>query len=213
MTEQQVIDYYISKNSFITEEFYEDEIIEEEEIKAVKENTSGYEINENQFKLLSFMNSSDHTSDGNGIVAWIEDDYYGLTIKELEIIAQRLSQIGILSIDIENVNDKNIMWASVNSNYQIQDENAYGYYRLQNLIYDGKNIENFYNEDKIIRLPIAKKEQVEIIKTPIDKSQVEIYNDLIEGYQLALEIETDEQKIKMFNDLIEGYQLALELEN
>ena len=213
LTEQQVIDYYISKNSFITEEFYEDEIIEEEEIKAVKENTSGYEINENQFKLLSFMNSSDHTSDGNGIVAWIEDDYYGLTIKELEIIAQRLSQIGILSTDYENINGKNILWASVNSNYQIQDENAYGYYRLQNLIYDGKNIENFYNKDKIIRLPIAKKEQVEIIKTPIDKSQVEIYNDLIEGYQLALEIETDEQKIKMFNDLIEGYQLALELEN
>ena len=106
------------------------------------------------------------------------------------------------------------MWASVNSDYQIQDDNAYGYYRLQNLIYDGKNIENFYDaDDKIIRFPIPKEEEVEIIKTQIDRTQVEIYNDLIEGYQLALEIETDEQKIKMFNDLIEGYQLALELEN
>jgi hypothetical protein len=32
-------------------------------------------------------------------------------------------------------------------------------------------------------------------------------------YELALELETDEEKIKMYNDLIEGYQLALELEN
>jgi hypothetical protein len=157
------------------------------------------------------MNSSDHTSDGNGIVAWIEDDYYGLSVKELEIIAQQLMQIGILSTSYENINGKNILWASVNSDYQIQDDNAYGYYRLINLMYDGKNIEYFYNSDKAIEL--TKKEQVEIIKAPIDKSQVEIYNDLIEGYQLALEIETDEQKIKMFNDLIEGYQLALELEN
>ena len=62
-------------------------------------------------------------------------------------------------------------------------------------------------------LNLIKKEEVEIIKTQIDRTQVEIYNDLIEGYQLSLEIETDEQKIKMFNDLIEGYQLALELEN
>ena len=215
LTEQQVIDYYISKNSFLTEEFYEDEIInEQEEIKEIEENTFGYKINENEFKLLQFMNGSDHTSDGNGIVAWIEDDYYGLSIKQLENIAKGLSKVGVLSTDIENVNDKNIMWASVNSDYQIQDDNAYGYYRLQNLIYDGKNIENFYDaDDKIIRFPIPKEEEVEIIKTQIDRTQVEIYNDLIEGYQLALEIETDEQKIKMFNDLIEGYQLALELEN
>ena len=45
------------------------------------------------------------------------------------------------------------------------------------------------------------------------QSKFNIYIQLIEGYELSLEIETDEQKIKMFNDLIEGYQLALELEN
>ena len=38
------------------------------------------------------------------------------------------------------------------------------------------------------------------------------YQDLIEGYELSLEIESDEEKIKMYNDLIEGYKLALELE-
>lgn len=44
------------------------------------------------------------------------------------------------------------------------------------------------------------------------KSKSEIYKELIEGYKLALEIETDKQKIKTYKDLIEGYDLALELE-
>ena len=39
------------------------------------------------------------------------------------------------------------------------------------------------------------------------------YQDLIEGYELSLEIESDEEKIKMYGDLIDGYKLALELED
>lgn len=50
-------------------------------------------------------------------------------------------------------------------------------------------------------------------ETEEEVSKVELYNSLIEGYELALEIETNEEKIKMYNDLIEGYQLSLELEN
>ena len=38
------------------------------------------------------------------------------------------------------------------------------------------------------------------------------FNELIEGYEFLLEIETDEQKIKTYRDLIAGYELALELE-
>jgi hypothetical protein len=58
-------------------------------------------------------------------------------------------------------------------------------------------------------------EEEEIIyaETEEEVSKVEMYNSLIEGYELALELETDEEKIKMYNDLIEGYQLSLELEN
>ena len=44
------------------------------------------------------------------------------------------------------------------------------------------------------------------------QSKFNIYLQLIEGYELSLEIETDEQKIKIYRDLIEGYKLALELE-
>lgn len=56
-------------------------------------------------------------------------------------------------------------------------------------------------------------DEEEIITSKTKLSKAEVYNQLIEGYELALELETDEEKIKMYNDLIEGYQLALELEN
>jgi hypothetical protein len=54
----------------------------------------------------------------------------------------------------------------------------------------------------------------EIISTETEStSKTQLYKDIIDGYELALELETDEEKIKMYNDLIEGYQLILEIEN
>jgi hypothetical protein len=44
------------------------------------------------------------------------------------------------------------------------------------------------------------------------ESKSNMYRELIEGYELSLELETDANKIKMYRDLIEGYELALELE-
>jgi hypothetical protein len=45
----------------------------------------------------------------------------------------------------------------------------------------------------------------------MSKLKSNMYQELIEGYELSLEIETNKQKIKMYNDLIEGYEIALEL--
>lgn len=57
-------------------------------------------------------------------------------------------------------------------------------------------------------------EEVTTAETDVEEvSKAQMYQDLIEGYELALELETDEEKIQMYSDLIEGYQLALELEN
>jgi hypothetical protein len=53
----------------------------------------------------------------------------------------------------------------------------------------------------------------EIIESTSSKSKSEIYQDLIAGYELAIEIETNEDKIKLYQDLIAGYELALEIEN
>jgi hypothetical protein len=50
------------------------------------------------------------------------------------------------------------------------------------------------------------------VKENKTESKADTYRQLIEGYELALEIETDKKKIKMYNDLIEGYEIALELE-
>jgi hypothetical protein len=50
------------------------------------------------------------------------------------------------------------------------------------------------------------------VKENKTESKADLYRQLIEGYELSLEMETDKKKIKMYNDLIEGYELALELE-
>ena len=54
--------------------------------------------------------------------------------------------------------------------------------------------------------------KVESKQVKKEKSKADLYKQLIEGYELALEMETDKKKIKMYNDLIEGYELSLELE-
>ena len=74
-----------------------------------------------------------------------------------------------------------------------------------------KNIsEQFYDdEEEEIEEEIIENE----IPISTELSKVDLYNQLIEGYELALEIELDEEKVKLYQDLIEGYQLALELEN
>jgi len=43
-------------------------------------------------------------------------------------------------------------------------------------------------------------------------SKKDLYAQIIEGYELSLEIESDENKIKLYNQIIEGYKIALELE-
>lgn len=47
----------------------------------------------------------------------------------------------------------------------------------------------------------------------MEQSKSSMYRQLIEGYELLLEFETDNNKIEMYNDLIDGYNLALELED
>jgi len=56
--------------------------------------------------------------------------------------------------------------------------------------------------------PTESKSEIKNVK----QSKSELYNQLIDGYELSLEIETDKQKIKMYRDLIDGYKLSLELE-
>jgi len=66
-------------------------------------------------------------------------------------------------------------------------------------------LEEFYDD--------GSEEEIVINKPDEAKSKKELFLELIDGYKLALEIESNEEKIKLYNDLIEGYQLSLELEN
>jgi len=73
--------------------------------------------------------------------------------------------------------------------------------------YDDGTEEEDDDEEILIQKP------VEAEKPVATKSKKQLYKDLIEGYELALELETNENKIQLYKDLIEGYELALELEN
>jgi hypothetical protein len=73
------------------------------------------------------------------------------------------------------------------------------------------------NNDKISEEFFEGEEDEEQVEETIEptssKSKSEIYQDLIAGYELAIEIETNEDKIKLYQDLIAGYELALEIQN
>jgi hypothetical protein len=43
------------------------------------------------------------------------------------------------------------------------------------------------------------------------KSDKKSYKDIINGYELAIEVETDSKKIKLYQDIIEGYKIAMEI--
>lgn len=102
-----------------------------------------------------------------------------------------------------------------NSNGDIVDEGEEQILNESELIqfykkYYDKISEQFYDdgtEEEVEEEIIPTETKIELA------SKSEMYNSLIEGYELSLEMESDEEKIKMYNDLIEGYQLALELEN
>jgi len=86
----------------------------------------------------------------------------------------------------------------------ISESDVINYYIKHN----NKITEEFYDDGT------AEEEEIIPAETEVEEvSKAQMYQDLIEGYELALEIETDEEKIQMYKDLIEGYELALELEN
>lgn len=76
------------------------------------------------------------------------------------------------------------------------------------------------SEDKILELYVRNYHRIseqfygneEEEDKPANKSKAETFKDLIEGYKLMLEIESDDAKIKLYNDLIEGYEMIIELE-
>jgi len=83
------------------------------------------------------------------------------------------------------------------------EEQVIDYY----ISYNDKITEEFYDDGT------EEIEEVIPSETTEEVSKAQMYKNLIQGYEFALEIETDEEKITMYKNLIEGYQFALELEN
>jgi hypothetical protein len=55
----------------------------------------------------------------------------------------------------------------------------------------------------------SKKEAKTQAKT---ESKADLYKQLIEGYELILETESDKNKRKLYKDIIEGYKLVIDLD-
>ena len=136
------------------EEAIIDALIGEDEMEGNR-----VEINAEEYNLLDFLVNSDFTSDGNGIMGNLEgDDNY--SIKDQIRIAKGLSEKGVLFVETFTINGKKVSEASVTDNYQEESEDSYGGYRLVNLIFNGKNIEDYYEDDeKTIEEVVATKEE------------------------------------------------------
>jgi hypothetical protein len=79
--------------------------------------------------------------------------------------------------------------------------------KISEEFYDDGDEEEDYDEEVVIQKPVEAEQPVST------KSKKQLYSELIEGYELALEIESDENKKQFYKDVIEGYEIALELEN
>jgi hypothetical protein len=164
------------------EDTFISEIEAEEEEEAIIDALSGedemegnrVEINAEEYNLLDFLVNSDFTSDGNGIMGVLEgdDDY---SIKDQIRIAKGLSEKGVLFISTSIINGKKVTEASVNDDYQEESEDSYGGYRLVNLIFNGQNIEDYYEDDE--------KTIEEVVETKEEPAQIKEWRETIATLQ------------------------------
>jgi hypothetical protein len=125
--------------------------------------------------------------------------------------------IVILSKDKKFPTEKNAQEFFTNNSFCILMPVMVGYGYEQK--YEEEYLKNYplikYNDIYDFDIKIGDSPSYNLIsgdqKTESKKSKSDIYKDLIEGYELALEMETNKNKIKLFQDIIEGYKLALEL--
>ena len=89
--------------------------------------------------------------------------------------------------------------------YLVEWKDGFQYDVFEDELMESKD--EFYRPD-----PPKRKDYVNTENKNVNESKSDLYNRLIEGYELSLEIETDKKKNKMYRDLIDGYKIALELE-
>jgi hypothetical protein len=124
-----------------------------------------------------------------------------------------------LGESINGVNTFEDLWYGIHNNIDVYEIIGFGDSILRERLFEHlaeiKGVNYYYVYDKWLGRDYVERDELRIDESIENEevSKAELYNQLIEGYELALELETDEEKIKMYNDLIEGYQLALELEN
>ena len=195
-TEKQVIDFYIEHYDKISEEFYDDETEEvEEEVEVEKD--ADVKLVEDEIDTTDLIDNLK-----NGLVVRFNFGIKKGNTKLVDIFYEEgkfISYVAFENADGEIVTDEED---------SLTEREVIHFYLKNNSKITDEFFDTGEEEDEEEIITSKTKTQT---KTKLSKA--EVYNQLIEGYELALELETDEEKIKMYNDLIEGYQLALELEN
>ena len=118
-----------------------------------------------------------------------------------------------LGESINGVNTFKDLWYGIHNNIDVYEIIGFGDSILRERLFKHLAEIQVVTYDYVFDRWLSTQEQEEESIENEEVSRAELYNQLIEGYELALQIITDKEKIKMYNDLIEGYQLALELEN
>ena len=198
------------------------EIVEEEFEEEIEGGVKIIDITEKQLDFLNYVNISDHSTDGSGLVAWLQDDSDIFTQKQLNTIAKQLSKLGVLDYTPDEIiNDRKISWVSINSDYQIEDSDVPDTgYRLINLTFEDEPIEDYYDEnfvvgfddeDEEIETEEIETEEIETEESELD-GKIDEYLSDIEGYEILLAIIDDDNQREEYLSEIEGYLILMELE-
>ena len=115
-----------------------------------------------------------------------------------------------LGEDIDDDNTFEDLWNGLHNKVNVYDIIGFGDSVLRERLFEHLSEIKGVDYDYVYNKWIGAEEEPAQIE---EKTQKQNYREIIEGYELLLEIETDEEKIKLYNDLIEGYELVLELQN
>jgi len=77
-------------------------------------------------QVVEWVSTSDHASDGHGLVGWISDYDFDMTV--YRGVLSSLVKKGVVNVDNSD-SDLNGSWVSISSKYQMHDEsidNGYG---------------------------------------------------------------------------------------
>ena len=90
-------------------------------------------VTELEAELLRYIEDADHSSDGHGLQGYIYKE--DLDMNKFRGVISSLVKKGIIETEIIEVNFEKYLWASVKSDFQKKDEEAYNEWVFDNIVF------------------------------------------------------------------------------